>query len=130
MVNILFICYGNICRSTMAEFFMKDLVEKRGLEKHFHIASAATSNEEIGNGRTDTNRRKRNLINKVADYQCVDRIIQVLKQLTQYYRNGKLNQKQQYISFCKVYIFPHCPILSAKWKQKSNVNGQTRPHCS
>ena len=49
MTKILFICYGNICRSTMAEFFMKDLVEKRGLADRFHIASAATSTEEIGN---------------------------------------------------------------------------------
>ena len=49
MINILFICYGNICRSTMAEFFMKDLVEKNGLAHHFHIESAATSTEEIGN---------------------------------------------------------------------------------
>ena len=49
MTKILFICYGNICRSTMAEFFMKDLVEKRGVADRFHIASAATSTEEIGN---------------------------------------------------------------------------------
>ena len=47
--KILFVCYGNICRSTMAEFFMKDLVAKNGLSEQFHIASAATSNEEIGN---------------------------------------------------------------------------------
>ena len=49
MIKILFICNGNICRSPMAEFMMKDLVEKRGLEKEFEISSAATSNEEIGN---------------------------------------------------------------------------------
>ena len=49
MTKILFICYGNICRSTMAEFFMKDLVEKRGMADRFHIASAATNTEEIGN---------------------------------------------------------------------------------
>ena len=49
MIKILFICHGNICRSPMAEFMMKDLVEKRGLEKEFEISSAATSNEEIGN---------------------------------------------------------------------------------
>ena len=49
MIKILFICHGNICRSPMAEFVMKDLVKKSGLEKEFFIASAATSTEEIGN---------------------------------------------------------------------------------
>ena len=49
MIKILFICHGNICRSTMAEFVMKDLVEKAGLSHQFHIESAATSREEIGN---------------------------------------------------------------------------------
>ena len=42
-------CHGNICRSPMAEFMMKDLVRKAGREKEFHIESAATSTEEIGN---------------------------------------------------------------------------------
>ena len=49
MKKILFVCHGNICRSPMAEFVMKDLVKKAGLEQKFHIASAATSTEEIGN---------------------------------------------------------------------------------
>ena len=49
MIKILFICHGNICRSPMAEFVMKDLVEKEGLAEEFFIASAATSREEIGN---------------------------------------------------------------------------------
>lgn len=49
MLKILFICHGNICRSPMAEFVMKDLVQKVGLEKDFYIESAATSLEEIGN---------------------------------------------------------------------------------
>lgn len=48
MIKILFICHGNICRSTMAEFVMKDLVKKAGLEDEFLINSAATSREEIG----------------------------------------------------------------------------------
>ena len=48
MTRILFVCHGNICRSPMAEFIMKDLVRKAGLESQFHIASAATSTEEIG----------------------------------------------------------------------------------
>ena len=49
MHNMLFVCHGNICRSPMAEFVMKDLVAKAGLESQFHIESAATSTEEIGN---------------------------------------------------------------------------------
>ena len=49
MTRILFVCHGNICRSPMAEFVMKDLVKKVGLEQEFHIESAATSREEIGN---------------------------------------------------------------------------------
>ena len=49
MTKILFICHGNICRSPMAEFVMKDLVEKAGLAARFRIASAATSRDEIGN---------------------------------------------------------------------------------
>ena len=49
MKKILFICHGNICRSPMAEYVMKDLVKKAGLESQFRIASAATSREEIGN---------------------------------------------------------------------------------
>lgn len=49
MIKILFICHGNICRSPMAEYVMKDLVKKSGYEDDFYIASAATSTEEIGN---------------------------------------------------------------------------------
>ena len=49
MTKVLFICHGNICRSPMAEFVMKSLVEKAGLSAEFTIASAATSTEEIGN---------------------------------------------------------------------------------
>ena len=47
--KILFICHGNLCRSPMAEFVMKHLVEEAGLSDQFEIASAATSTEEIGN---------------------------------------------------------------------------------
>lgn len=50
MIKVLFVCLGNICRSPMAEFVMKDLVKKHGLEEKFYIESAATSSEEIGNG--------------------------------------------------------------------------------
>ncbi len=49
MVRVLFVCHGNICRSTMAEFVLKDMVAKRGLSGQFHIESAATSTEEPGN---------------------------------------------------------------------------------
>ena len=49
MIKILFCCHGNICRSPMAEFVMKDLVKKAGMEEQFHIASAAVSREELGN---------------------------------------------------------------------------------
>ena len=49
MVKVLFICHGNICRSTMAEFYMKHIVNKAGLTNSIYIESAATSREEIGN---------------------------------------------------------------------------------
>ncbi len=49
MIKILFICHGNICRSPMAEYIMKDLVRREHLESEFEIASAATSTEELGN---------------------------------------------------------------------------------
>ena len=49
-IKILFVCHGNICRSPMAEFVLKDMVSKRGIAEQFEIASAATSTEEIWNG--------------------------------------------------------------------------------
>ena len=58
MIRVLFICHGNICRSPMAEFVMKDLVEKAGLSRQFKIESAATSTEEIGNPVSPPARRK------------------------------------------------------------------------
>ncbi len=58
MIKILFVCHGNICRSPMAEFVMKDLVRRRGIAKDFEIASAATSTEEIGNPVYPPARRK------------------------------------------------------------------------
>jgi protein-tyrosine phosphatase len=51
MIKVLFICHGNICRSPMAEFVLKDMVEKRGIADQYEIASAATSTEEIWGGR-------------------------------------------------------------------------------
>ena len=49
MKKLLFVCHGNICRSPMAEFVMKALVQEQGLSYCYEIASAATSTEEIGN---------------------------------------------------------------------------------
>lgn len=51
MIRILFICHGNICRSPMSEFILKDMVERHNLTDRFEIASAATSTEEIWGGR-------------------------------------------------------------------------------
>mgnify|MGYP003103130805 CR=1 FL=1 len=58
MYRILFVCHGNICRSPMAEFIMRDLVTHAGLGGKFHIASAATSREELGNPVYPPARRK------------------------------------------------------------------------
>ena len=58
MIKILFVCHGNICRSTMAEFVMKHLVREAGVEAEFYIDSAATSTEELGNGVHHGTRRK------------------------------------------------------------------------
>ena len=58
MKKILFVCHGNICRSPMAEFVMRDMVKNAGLEKVFEIESAATSTEELGNPVYPPARRK------------------------------------------------------------------------
>lgn len=58
MKRILFVCHGNICRSPMAEYIMKDLVTKAGRDADFYIESAATSTEEIGNPVYPPARRK------------------------------------------------------------------------
>lgn len=86
MIKILFICHGNICRSTMAEYVMKHLVRQAGLEGEFYIDSAATSTEEIGNGVHHGTRRKLAQVGipcgdhrarqvTWADYEKFDRII-------------------------------------------------------
>lgn len=48
MFRLLFVCYGNICRSPMAELIMHDLIVQRGLEGRFAVDSCATSTEQIG----------------------------------------------------------------------------------
>lgn len=58
MIKILFVCHGNICRSPMAEFVLRDMVQKQGIAHQFIIASAATSTEEIGNPVHSGTRRK------------------------------------------------------------------------
>lgn len=58
VTRILFVCHGNICRSTMAQYVMQYLVEKNGLAESFFIDSAATSTEEIGNPVNPRTRRK------------------------------------------------------------------------
>ena len=49
MVKILFVCHGNICRSPMAEFILKDMARRAGVGQNFEVASAAVSREELGN---------------------------------------------------------------------------------
>ena len=58
MIKILFVCHGNICRSPMAEFMMKELVRRKGLADAYEITSAATSREELGNPVYPPARRK------------------------------------------------------------------------
>ena len=85
MIKILFVCHGNICRSPMAEFILKDMVAKAGLTDRFEIASAAVSREEIGNPVYPPARRElaahgigcqghhaRQVT--VEDYRCYDRL--------------------------------------------------------
>lgn len=49
MIKVMFVCHGNICRSPMAEFILKNMVKEMGIEDNFEISSSATSREEIGN---------------------------------------------------------------------------------
>lgn len=58
MIKIMFVCHGNICRSAMSEFIMKDMIAKRGLEDKIQVASSATSREEIGNDMYPPAKRK------------------------------------------------------------------------
>ena len=74
MVKILFVCHGNICRSPMAEFVMKDLVKKAGREAEFLIDSAATSREELGNPVYPPARRELNRPGIACDGHCARQI--------------------------------------------------------
>lgn len=58
MIKIMFVCHGNICRSAMSEFIMKDMITKNGLEDKIQVASSATSREEIGNDMYPPAKRK------------------------------------------------------------------------
>lgn len=62
-IRVLFVCHGNICRSTMAEFVLKDMVNKRNIAEEFYIQSAATSRDEIGN---DTHYGTKNKLDEVG----------------------------------------------------------------
>lgn len=86
MINVMFVCLGNICRSPMAEFILKDMTRKRGIDDKFYIASSATSSEEIGNDVHYGTVRKLNSVGikvehrkaiklKKADYEKYDYII-------------------------------------------------------
>lgn len=67
MIKVLFVCHGNICRSTMAEFVFKDMIKKENLEDKFLILSAATSDEEIGNHIHSGTRRKLKEVGVIFD---------------------------------------------------------------
>ena len=77
MIKILFVCYGNICRSTMAEFVMKDLVEKKGCGDDFYIQSAGTSTEELGN---PVHRGTRQILDRIGIDYSQKRARQIVKE--------------------------------------------------
>ena len=85
MINILFVCHGNICRSVMAQYILTDMLQRRGLSARFEVDSAAVSREEIGNpiyppARRELERRgvpvgaHRARQVTIEDYQHFDRI--------------------------------------------------------
>lgn len=76
MTNVLFVCHGNICRSTMAEFVLKDMVKKRNIADEFYIASCATSREEIGN---DTHRGTKKKLTEMKIPFTPRRAVQITK---------------------------------------------------
>ena len=74
MTKILFVCHGNICRSPMAEFVLKDMVAKAGLSQNFRIDSRATSREELGNPVYPPARREMNNHGIRCDGHCARQI--------------------------------------------------------
>ena len=74
MVKILFVCHGNICRSPMAEFVLKDMVAKAGVSHKFKIDSRATSREELGNPVYPPARRELNSHGIRCDGHCARQI--------------------------------------------------------
>lgn len=77
MIKILFVCYGNICRSPMAEFIMKDTAKKRGESQTFYVESAATSTEELGN---PVHRGTRAILDRLGIDYSQKRARQIVKQ--------------------------------------------------
>ena len=86
MIKILFVCYGNICRSPMAEFVFRDMVEKQGMGEQFFFFFAATNADDLGNQVHDGTRNKlkehgistegkRAVRLKKEDYEIYDYII-------------------------------------------------------
>ena len=114
MIKVLFICHGNICRSPMAEFIMKDLVKKEGLSHQFSIASAATSTEEIGN---DVHYGTKRILEKYnipfakrgarqitkADYEAYDYLIGMdtanIRNMTRIFGDDKENKIYKLMTF-------------------------------
>ena len=74
MIKVLFVCHGNICRSPMAEFVLKDMVAKAGLSQNFQIDSRATSREELGNPVYPPARREMNSHGIHCDGHCARQI--------------------------------------------------------
>ena len=105
MIKILFICHGNICRSTMAQYVLQHMVDTAGISEQFYIDSAATSYEEIGNGVHQGiycgDHRARHM--ELSDYDNFDYIIGMdtanIRNLNRFYNNdpkGKIYKLLQF----------------------------------
>lgn len=115
MIKILFVCHGNICRSPMAEYLMKDLINKNNLNDKLYVRSKATSNEEIGNPiyppikkilndhNIDSSMHQANRMNK-EDYDNYDYIIGMdqnnIKNILKIVGNDKENKVFKLLRFC------------------------------